>query len=265
MSNPTSNYSFQMPTSTDLVTDLPADFEVFGQAVDTQMKTNADAATQKATLTTKGDIYAASAGSTPARLAVGANDTVLTADSTTATGLKWATASAGGMTLISTINASAATSVSFASIPTTYKHLLLVWKKCQSSSVSSRWDVRLNSDTDVDYVLRALTYNGSAVTAASTTNTLIGGAATYSPILETAYSSSLWDYACNGYMWLYDYTATSYGVSFSYESEASTEGSSLRYVKAMGTYNNSAAVTEIDFIRNSSQTITGQFLLYGVS
>ena len=26
-----------MPTSTDLVTDLPADFEVFGQAVDTSL------------------------------------------------------------------------------------------------------------------------------------------------------------------------------------------------------------------------------------
>ena len=35
MSNPTSNYGWQMPTATDLVTDLPADFEVFGQAVDT--------------------------------------------------------------------------------------------------------------------------------------------------------------------------------------------------------------------------------------
>jgi len=35
MSNPTSNFNWQMPTATDLVTDLPADFEVFGQAVDT--------------------------------------------------------------------------------------------------------------------------------------------------------------------------------------------------------------------------------------
>jgi hypothetical protein len=35
MSNPTSNFNWQMPTPTDLVTDLPADFEVFGQAVDT--------------------------------------------------------------------------------------------------------------------------------------------------------------------------------------------------------------------------------------
>lgn len=88
-----------MPTSTDLVTDLPADFEIFGQAVDTQMKTNADAATQKATLTTKGDIYAATGASTPARLAVGTNGHVLTADSTTATGLKWAAASGGGKVL----------------------------------------------------------------------------------------------------------------------------------------------------------------------
>jgi len=37
MSNPTSNFNWQMPTSSDLVTDLPADFEVFGQAVDTSL------------------------------------------------------------------------------------------------------------------------------------------------------------------------------------------------------------------------------------
>lgn len=37
MSNPTSNFGWQMPTATDLVTDLPADFAVFGQAVDTSM------------------------------------------------------------------------------------------------------------------------------------------------------------------------------------------------------------------------------------
>jgi len=35
MTNPTSNFGWQMPEPTDLVTNLPADFEVFGQAVDT--------------------------------------------------------------------------------------------------------------------------------------------------------------------------------------------------------------------------------------
>jgi len=37
MANPTTNYGWQMPTPTDLVTDLPADFEVFGQAVDNSL------------------------------------------------------------------------------------------------------------------------------------------------------------------------------------------------------------------------------------
>ncbi|CAB4223086.1 Bacteriophage lambda, Stf, side tail fibre-repeat-2 [uncultured Caudovirales phage] len=37
MSNPTTPFNWQMPTNTDLVTDLPADFEVFGQAVATSM------------------------------------------------------------------------------------------------------------------------------------------------------------------------------------------------------------------------------------
>jgi hypothetical protein len=37
MANPTTNFNWQMPTSSDLVTDLPADFETFGQAVDTTL------------------------------------------------------------------------------------------------------------------------------------------------------------------------------------------------------------------------------------
>jgi hypothetical protein len=37
MTNPTSNFGWVMPASTSLVTNLPADFNVFGQAVDTSM------------------------------------------------------------------------------------------------------------------------------------------------------------------------------------------------------------------------------------
>ena len=37
MANPTTNFGWVMPTTTDLVTDLPADFNTFGQGVDTSM------------------------------------------------------------------------------------------------------------------------------------------------------------------------------------------------------------------------------------
>jgi hypothetical protein len=109
-----------MPTASDLVTDLPADFETFGQAVATSMAdllggttgqvlskasntdmdftwvTSDDAnAIQNTIVDAKGDLIGATAADTPARLAVGTNGQVLTADSTAATGLAWATASSG--------------------------------------------------------------------------------------------------------------------------------------------------------------------------
>jgi len=57
------------------------------------MTRSRDVANIDGILTTKGDIYAATAAATPDRLGVGANNTVLTADSTAATGLKWAATS----------------------------------------------------------------------------------------------------------------------------------------------------------------------------
>jgi hypothetical protein len=60
-----------MPTATDLVTDLPADFEVFGQAVDTRLK-----ALQPGT--TLGDIaYSSATANTNTRLPIGTNGQVL--------------------------------------------------------------------------------------------------------------------------------------------------------------------------------------------
>ena len=56
--------------------------------------TTANAAIANAIVDAKGDLIGATAADTPARLAVGTNGQVLTADSTAATGLKWATTAA---------------------------------------------------------------------------------------------------------------------------------------------------------------------------
>jgi hypothetical protein len=91
----TTNYSWTTPDDTALVKDGAAAIRSLGTAIDTTVFTNAGAAVAKATVDAKGDLIAGTADNTVARLAVGANDTVLTADSSTATGLKWA--AAGGV------------------------------------------------------------------------------------------------------------------------------------------------------------------------
>lgn len=72
MANPTTNYGWVLPTSTDLVTDLPADFDVALQGVDTRMKALEPA-------TTLGDLqYRSATANTNTRLAIGTTGQVLT-------------------------------------------------------------------------------------------------------------------------------------------------------------------------------------------
>ena len=86
MTNPTSNYGFVLPTATDLVTDLPADFEVALQGVDTRLK-----ALQPGT--TLGDIaYSSATANTNTRLPIGTTGQVL---SVVAGVPAWTTGTAG--------------------------------------------------------------------------------------------------------------------------------------------------------------------------
>jgi hypothetical protein len=95
----TTNYSWTTPDDTALVKDGAAAIRSLGTAIDTTVFNNASAAIAKTIVDAKGDIIAATAADTVARLAVGTNGQILQADSTTATGLKWATPAGGGKVL----------------------------------------------------------------------------------------------------------------------------------------------------------------------
>jgi hypothetical protein len=136
-----------MPTATDLVTDLPADFEVFGQAVDTRLK-----ALQPGT--TLGDLaYSSATANTNTRLGVGSTGQVLTV----ASGVpSWATpAAGGGMTLINTGGTTlSGASTTISSIPSTYKSLYILVEAVRNTTSGSGANYRFNSDTGTKYVSR---------------------------------------------------------------------------------------------------------------
>jgi hypothetical protein len=252
VANPTTNYGFVMPTPTDLVTDLPADFGVFGQAVDTQMKTNADAATQKATLTTKGDIYAATGTSTPARLAVGANNQVLTADSSTATGLKWATAASGSMTLISTTTLTGAT-VTLSSIPQTYKDLRMEMKDfLHTGGGNNTVQFRVNSTSGI-YDTNNSSEAGPASAYTATYGELTGGYT--QPAVTDNFSISEF----------YDYTNT---TTYKYvdTKNMGSAGASVYATENLRTgIRSTSAISAIELSLAAGSFNGGTVLLYGVN
>jgi hypothetical protein len=140
MANPTTNYGWPMPTSTDLVTDLPADFAAFGQPVDTTLKAlNPE--------TTLGDIsYRSATSNTNTRLGIGTSGQVLSVSGGVPA---WTTASSGSMTLLSTTSWTTA-SQTISSISGAYKNLE-IWVKDFYSTITDDVNLRLNGTTSSVY------------------------------------------------------------------------------------------------------------------
>jgi hypothetical protein len=148
----TTNYSWSTPDDTALVKDGAAAIRSLGTAIDTTVFNNAGAAIAKTIVDAKGDIIAATADNTVSRLAVGANDTVLTADSTAATGLKWA--AAGSSTDFTLLNAGGTALTGAATITvriTAYTNIFVFVQGASSASASSEMSFRLNGDSTNNY------------------------------------------------------------------------------------------------------------------
>ena len=175
----TTNFGWETPDDTDLVKDGALAMRTLGNAIDTSLvdlkggttgqvlskNTNTDMdftwvtpndadAIQNSIMDAKGDLISASAADTPARLASsGVNGDVLTVDTSTSTGLKWAAPSSGGMTLINTggTDLTGSSAVTVSSIPGTYKHLYLVVEDAYQASAAGGVYLRFNGDSGANY------------------------------------------------------------------------------------------------------------------
>jgi hypothetical protein len=258
----TTNYSWSTPDDTALVKDGAAAIRSLGSAIDSTVFTNAGAAIAKTIVDAKGDIIAATAADTVSRLAVGANDTVLMADSTTATGLKWGTVSGGGMTLIQTITPSGATSVSFTSIPTTYKQLYVLFRNITCSTSGETITVRLNNSSAAKYQMFSIEKFTSSIGA----NVYEDSTQVDRVINNTGTNPATNSRTQSGYFSVLDADQVSNhalefwsgGVNHSGVA-VGTAGRGLFYPTT------AAAINRIDFLATAPNDISGTFQLYGVN
>jgi len=117
----------------------------------------------------KGDLIAGTGSATFDNLTVGANNTVLTADSTTATGLKYAY---GGLTLISRSSFSAVASATFDSVFTsTYKTYIVNIENVYSATNTNQLQMQMRYGSTTE---TGASYAGMNINAISSSSTITG-------------------------------------------------------------------------------------------
>ena len=244
-----------MPTNTDLVKDLPADFEIFGQAVDTQMKTNADAAIAKTIVDAKGDLIVGTADNTVARLAVGGtNGHVLQVDSSTASGLKWDSLAAGGMTLLSTTSLTGS-SVTVSGISQSYIDLYLVVEDLYTSNDQEDVNFRFNADSNAN--------RHAAVTSMSTGSTIPFAATSVRWFYGVSNNSS---YKKMGITTIQNYANTT-NLKFAMFHSSGINAYNTANTTAnffQGVYNQASAISSFELFPNTGNFSGGTVKVYGV-
>jgi hypothetical protein len=200
----------------------------------------------------KADLLTATAADTPARLAVGANDTVLTADSTTATGLKWAAPSSGSQTSIAS-GSLTGSSVTLSSIAGTYRDLKLVIFNYRPTTTDLKLMMRFNGATS-GYRATPGTYTGS-VTFADTemfiSTTADGGASSQALIVVD----------------IPEYANTTAWKIMTYQSLVNNETTNTNgaWEQNAGLYKSTSAISSITLLPQAGGTFTtGDYVLYGV-
>ena len=213
-------------------------------------------ASDQTPLTTKGDLLGFS--TLDARIPIGTNGHILTADSTESLGLKWAApAGGGGMTLLDTMTLSggSTTSASFASA---YKQLIIYVKGAYIASGNEYHGIRLNADTGSNYSWSAdAIYNTTSVIQSTFNGTTFR--------LNSLSTTNADDNAQRGVITITRPSDTDYVFINSDSWMRLTSSSQNQYWSVAGAYNNAAAITSITFLTEGSTYSGGTVFIYGVN
>ena len=247
----TTNYSWTTPDDTALVKDGAAAIRSLGTAIDTTVFNNAGAAIAKTIVDAKGDIIAATAADTVSRLAVGANDTVLTADSTAATGLKWATVAAGGMTLLSTTTLSG-TSTTISSISQSYNSLAVLITGV-SINANSNFTVNVNNASETSSVSGV----ADAGAPGTMTDTVIGLRGNQVNIASSNTNNAF-------YLEFHNYTSTADYKPLSLFSTFQKQGGGNSSTNYAGGWMSTSAISSLVFAAAGNTFGAGTVKIYGV-
>lgn len=140
----------------------------------------------------KGDLVVGSATNDAAVLGVGSNDQVLTADSSTATGLKWASAiaAAKSYTLINTGGTSLSGSSTQVSSLSGYNYLFVHIDSAQMSNTAN-FRFRINADTGSNYYVANGDGDANAMTFVVTTGANSGIVTEHFIFIDAANSTGI--------------------------------------------------------------------------
>ena len=288
MANPTTNYGFVLPTSSDLVTDLPADFDVALQGVDTRLKalqpgtTLGDLAYSSATantntrlgvgsngqvltvaggvptwaapadqtpLTTKGDLF--TFGTADARLGVGTNGQVLTADSAEADGLKWATPAAATQSWTQIASTGMNGSASISTNVSGYNSYFIRVSEATGSAGAPIF-IRFNSNSGGVYNETYIRWNrsGSSISA---------GVNSFASSIDWGGSSSGSD---NSFVNMVVTGASGSGIK-TYDGVSGANVSSGNWYAMQGWFNSTSVISSIQVLTGGGNYTGGTVTIYG--
>jgi hypothetical protein len=256
----TPNYGWVMPDPTDFVTDLPADFEIFGDAVDTTLDT---IETKLDVITTEGDLIVGDASGDPVALPIGTAGQILASDGDTA---EWVTPAAGGGLAIAQIASGTLTSGTQLTLTSLSSYDFLELRlSALNIGTDNKLNVRINNNSGSNYEYVFAASEGTTTYAA---NTLVANGFSYTaskfdPMSETLKSAKPANSFRIRFTNCKETGFTTVKGIFVYEFN---DGGSDRNAQTVwsGIYKVAEAVSSIEFFTASAATFSaGNYVLWG--